>query len=326
MNATVRISVIICTYNRCESLDRTLNSLSRVTVPSDLSWEVLVVDNNSTDHTKEAVQSFSGGQGVPVQYIFQKERGLSEARNAGLRHAKGEIISFLDDDVLIQPEWLVEVRKAFDSLDTPCIGGKAILPPNLKFPRWWDHAYDGPIGNCDLGEEVLIGDTRSVSIIGANISFRRFLFDKYGVFSPEVSRKGKNLVMGEETDFIRRIRPYGHYAAYYPNAVVYHVPSPDRMTIAYLSRWYFRRGEWEWYATKDTAFPPGMIAWFGAPRWLYRRFLGLAGKLASHALRLELRQAIVDYMQLCFHFGWLTSFIKAHTRRDAEVLADTKAF
>lgn len=309
------VSVIICTYNRCKSLQTTLESLLSLEVPEGLAWEVLVVDNNSTDRTKSVIEDFVAKAPFSVKRVFETDPGLSEARNAGLRHAQGEIISFLDDDVLVFPDWLAEVRNGFAIVGTACLGGKALLPPGLKFPRWWDHSYDGPIGNCDLGDEIQTSESKNLNIIGANISFKRSVFEKSGFFSPKVSRRGTNLVMGEETDFIRRSHSLGLRAGYYPKAVVYHVPSPNRMTIPYLSRWYYRRGEWESYVNKERPLSPGMVFWLGAPRWLYGAALQTMLKACFNALGFRFRRTVYLHFQVCFYLGYLIAYLKARRQR-----------
>jgi glycosyltransferase involved in cell wall biosynthesis len=310
----MQISVVICTYNRCRSLQRALESLIHLIVPPSLFWELIVVDNHSSDQTKEVVEAFAKKSDFPVIYIWEEIRGSSEARNAGIRQSQGEVISFLDDDVIVSPDWLAETWKAFTLLTAVCIGGKALLPPDLTFPRWWDHSYDGPIGKCDLGDQVMFNQTANLNIIGANVSFRRFVFDKYGFLSTKLSRRGNNLVMGEDSDFIRRLRAHGEYAAYYPKSIVYHVPSESRMRVSYMSRWYFRRGEWEWYATKDEPIGSGVVTWFGTPRWLYRSTLTSLGGAILSAFRLQVRQAVLQHMQFSFHLGSLVSFIRARPK------------
>ena len=307
----MQASVVICTFNRCESLKRALASLKAMVVPQGFEWELIVVDNRSTDSTKAVVEEFARTAGFPVTYLWEGAPGSSEARNAGIRRSRGEIISFLDDDVQVFPDWLMETFKAFSTLGAACIGGKALLPPHLKFPKWWDHTYEGTIGRCDLGEEVQFNRSANLNIIGANVSFRRFAFEKYGLLDAKLSRRGKNLIMGEESEFIRRLRALGEFAAYNPKSIVYHVPDAQRMTISYLSRWYFRRGQWEWFATQDTAFRPGMVVWLGAPRWIYGAILRRFLRICLDAARFRWREAVYSYLQVSFHVGRLTYFFKA---------------
>src|SRR5215469_2479676 len=102
------ISVVICTHNRCKLLKDTLVSLAQMAKPEGLPWELLVVDNNSSDQTKEVVESFSGGCELKPQYVFERAPGLSHARNRGVKESRADIISFLDDDVIVASDWLAQ--------------------------------------------------------------------------------------------------------------------------------------------------------------------------------------------------------------------------
>src|SRR5712691_696604 len=100
------ISLILCTHNRCESLARGLNSAAALTLPDSVPWEVLVVDNNSNDQTRKVVEEFCHQNPGRFRYLFEPQPGLSYARNAGIREARGDIIAFMDDDVIVEPTWL----------------------------------------------------------------------------------------------------------------------------------------------------------------------------------------------------------------------------
>src|ERR1041384_8686802 len=102
----MKITVVVCTYNRCESLPKTLESLMTLTVPEAIPWEILVVDNNSKDATREVVKEFCRRAPDRARHLFESQQGLSNARNAGIREARGEILAFTDDDVTVRPHWL----------------------------------------------------------------------------------------------------------------------------------------------------------------------------------------------------------------------------
>ena len=99
----MRITVILCTLNRCQSLAETLESIAISTLPDSVDWEILVVDNNSTDHTREVVEEFGRRYPDRFRYIFEPRPGKSYALNAGIREAQGEILAFTDDDVTVEP-------------------------------------------------------------------------------------------------------------------------------------------------------------------------------------------------------------------------------
>src|SRR5215472_10512894 len=104
--AQLSVTVIVCTYNRCHVLADTLASVTASQMPDSVTWEVLVVDNKSTDQTREVVEDFSHDSGGRVRYLLEPERGKSYALNAGIANARGEVLAFLDDDVTVEPTWL----------------------------------------------------------------------------------------------------------------------------------------------------------------------------------------------------------------------------
>ena len=100
------VTVILCTYNRCQSLSKALQSVAASEMPTSAVWEVLVVDNNSHDQTREVVEDFSRRYPGRFRYLFEPKPGKSHALNAGIREAHGEILVFIDDDVTVDKNWL----------------------------------------------------------------------------------------------------------------------------------------------------------------------------------------------------------------------------
>src|SRR5437773_274805 len=106
------VTIILCTYNRCESLAKSLTSIASLRMPESLEWEVLVVDNNSSDGTREVVGDFCRRYPGRFRYLFEPKQGLSSARNAGVVEARGDIVAFIDDDAIAQPTWLHSLTAA----------------------------------------------------------------------------------------------------------------------------------------------------------------------------------------------------------------------
>src|SRR5580704_1493640 len=102
----MRITVILCTHNRCRSLAKALESVAASQLSTSTDWEVLVVDNNSSDQTREAVETYCRRYPVRFRYVFEPQPGKSYALNSGIREALGEILAFMDDDVTVEPTWL----------------------------------------------------------------------------------------------------------------------------------------------------------------------------------------------------------------------------
>ena len=130
----MKFSVVIATYNRADELLKTLESLSRLQVGEP--WEVVIVDNNSSDNTKEVVLKASSDFPVPLRYFFEPEQGRSAALNTGIKAAQGEIIVTTDDDVRLEENWLSNADRALQTLGCDYLGGKA-LPISLPSPVFW---------------------------------------------------------------------------------------------------------------------------------------------------------------------------------------------
>ncbi|HEY1482576.1 MAG TPA: glycosyltransferase, partial [Candidatus Acidoferrum sp.] len=134
---SVHLTVILCTYNRCRSLPAALQSVAAQQLPDALEWEILVVDNNSTDQTSDVVSEFA--QRNPpgrIRYLFEPRQGLSNARNAAIREARGEVIAFMDDDVTVDPYWLQTLTVSLRAGEYTGAGGRILPPQDFQPPRW----------------------------------------------------------------------------------------------------------------------------------------------------------------------------------------------
>jgi len=266
------ISVVVCTYNRAESLRGTLDSLAQMYIPPGLRWELIVVDNNSTDHTREVVEEFAQTSGLHVRYVFEGNQGLAYARNTGIREAKeaqGEIIAFMDDDMTPDEQWLANLRTVFDAHNCMGVGGRIIPKWNAPKPSWlqMEAPYGigpGVLGDFSLGEEPK--ETR-IPPWGGNMAFRREAFERYGHFRTDLGLVGTQRMLGEDTEFGRRLIKAGEKIVYTPLAVVYHRVDQDRLTKAYVLSYYFNSGR---TAIREEGWPEQAVCYFGVPRYLFR--------------------------------------------------------
>ena len=153
------ISVVICTYNRCRSLADSLESVANSRLPDSVEWEVVVVDNNSRDQTRQTVERFCQRYPQRFRYVFESDQGLSHARNAGIREARGAIIAFTDDDLTVEPTWLQNVTAPLrDEGPWAGTGGRILPAQTFAAPKWF--ALEGPYSmggvlyaHFDLGEK-----------------------------------------------------------------------------------------------------------------------------------------------------------------------------
>jgi len=267
----VETTVVLCTYNRAHLLADALTALRAQQVPDGVNWEILVVDNNSDDHTKQVVASFAESAAVPVRYVFEPQQGVSHARNRGIGEARGQLIAFTEDDALPTSDWLAAILTAFAKWNADCVGGRILLRWEAAPPRWVirDRFLLMRLGLMDYEESRLLTSPLGSwpQIWGGNMAFRRELFDRVGLFDPARGMRGNKFVRGEEVDLIRRAVEQGARAAYDPSITVFHRINRNR-----LKRRYFLKIEFD-DTENETRFltAPTEQTFCGVPLWACRQ-------------------------------------------------------
>ncbi len=236
---SVHISAIICTHNRDGYLGAAIDSLL---AQSYADYDVIVIDNASTDQTRAVVEAR-----LPhprLFYHYEPTLGLSVARNTGARLAKGEVLAYLDDDAEATPEWLAAIARIYETNPQVAIaGGKVTLlwPPNQTAPPWLSPNLAGTLGAYDLGDEVVYITQPGLTPRGLNYSIRADFLAHIGGFDPNLGRVGKNLLSNEELFMTEKALALGWQVAYLPDALVAHNVAPDRLSPA----WFISRSWWQ---------------------------------------------------------------------------------
>lgn len=233
----VKLSLVICTYNRAPHLVRTLESFACQTV-SAADFEIVVVDNNSQDDTTRLARDFADRHPkLDVKVIPETRQGLSYARNSGIAASRGAVIVMVDDDEVVNPEFLESYLRFFDRHSGVAAAGGVIVPFYEFEPPQWLSKYTERLlaSTLDLGGEVR-EFPRHRFPVGGNMAFRRDVFEQYGNFDTDLGRKGETLLGGEENDLFRRVRAGGDSIYYLPTAIVYHIIPASRLTGEYLDR------------------------------------------------------------------------------------------
>ncbi len=241
----MKISVILCTYNRGQSLARALNSVAVQTLPNSVDWEVLVVDNNSSDQTREVVEESCHRYPGRFRYVFEPQQGLSRARNAGIREARGDVLAFMDDDVTVAATWLQSLTASLHDGKWAGAGGRILPEETFSPPRWLAMGSPYYMGGAlfahfDLGDNP---HELSQAPHGTNMAYRKEVFEKYGGFRTDLGRCGSNTMSNEDTEFGRRLMSAGERLWYEPSAVVYHPVPEDRLRKEYFLAWWFDHGQ-----------------------------------------------------------------------------------
>ncbi|MEO1129350.1 MAG: glycosyltransferase [Planctomycetota bacterium] len=268
--STPLVSVVVCTYNRAPYLQRMLESFVAQPSRSSIAHELVVIDNNSTDDTSSIVEPFVRDHGV--RCIVEQKQGLSHARNRGIEETTGQLVAFLDDDVLVDPSWLAHLAACAQDTDAAVIGGRSYLVFEQEPEAWLGTDFRRQLSEVDLGDQRR-PPREGERLFGLNLTFRRDALLEAGAFDPALGRTGSNLLAGEEVVMIDRIIAAGGTAYYEPQAVVGHIISPDRMQWAYFER--LSRGVGVSIARASASLPPLRLA-----GWIARDAVSLIGAVA----------------------------------------------
>jgi glucosyl-dolichyl phosphate glucuronosyltransferase len=240
--APVRLlmTIVIGTLNRRVLLQGSLVSLLRQRCPAD-RFEILVVDNGSTDGTQDMVRRMAAAASN-MRLIEEPARGLSHARNRGIAEARGGLIAFFDDDAVAEPDWVEVLLRIFElEPETDAAGGRIeVLWPDTR-PIWMPRSIEGYYGRCDYGDE-----RKRLAYpqypYGSNMVIRRERLLAIGGFNTELGPTGGNLMAGGEQDVFFRLYEANVTVVYEPAALVHHWAPPERVTRHWTRRRAFRHG------------------------------------------------------------------------------------
>ena len=261
-----KVTVAIPTYNRAKYLRQTLAGIAAQRFPRD-HVEVLVIDNNSTDDTAEVVAAFADAWPAPRR-IVETRQGLDFARNRAVAEARGEIIVFGDDDILVEPDWLAQITVPLladaDARRIGAVGGEVVpvFPDGLPD---WVREWHAPLAfRPDAGPL----EARHCPM-GANLAFPRWVFERLGLFHTALDRAAGNYFSGGDSEMIRRVRAAGLEVWFAPGAAVRHQMPAGRTTFRYAARHAFDSAR---SRVIDRAGQPGAAAY-------------LAGRLVANGLK-----------------------------------------
>ena len=236
MEYPFKISAVICSYNRARFIINAVESIFNQDFDKRL-YEVIVVDNNSTDDTISLLAAYKTAHpDYNFNYFIEHNQGVAYTRTRCAKEAKGEIIAYLDDDSTAQPGWLSSIVSFFDQHpDTWSVGGKIIPKFLTGIPDWYSKYFFGLVGNFDQGPEVkkLTGARYPC---GANMAFREKVFEEIGYFNTALGRKGAGLLANEEKDIYLRILQHHHNVYYLPHVSVLHCVEANKFDKTYVRR------------------------------------------------------------------------------------------
>lgn len=281
------VSVVVSTYNRAGMLRGALASVL-AQKPGSPPFEVLVVDNNSTDGTA-AVIAEASARDERVRHLFEPRQGLSHARNAGIASALGRIVTFTDDDVRAEPDWIEAIVRAFDEApDAAFVGGKVLPDWPGPPPAWLTREHWAPLALADYGERpIRVSLEHNICLVGANLSVRRDVFDKVGMFDAGLQRVRDGIGSCEDHEFQLRCLRGGTTGLYDPRIVIHADVQPNRLEREYHRRWHTGHGHFQAVMRDESLERSRLGTICGVPAHLYRQ---AAADLAGWAIGLVRRQ------------------------------------
>lgn len=237
------LTAIICTYNRAKYIGPLLESIAANDLPK-AEYEILLVDNNCTDNTREICETFAEAHPeLSFRYTTEPEQGLSAARNRGIKEAKGDIIVYIDDDALVDPHYLRDYAEWFSAHpDTMACGGPIIPLYETQEPEWMS-----PYTRALLTAWMDYGDTpreypKGRFPGGGNAAYRKSVFEKVGYFNTELGRKGDSLMGAEEKDIFDKMHALGMQILYLPTPVLHHIIPQKKLEKDFFDRWTLQIG------------------------------------------------------------------------------------
>jgi glycosyltransferase involved in cell wall biosynthesis len=334
MSLQFNVSVVISTYNRCDQLPRALESLL-VQETGGVSYEVIAVDNNSTDRTRQVIESFIARGHSNLRYVFEGRQGAAHGKNAGIRQARGTIIAFTDDDVRVASDWIANIKRAFDAHpEAGCVSGTIVPHWPSSPPEWLTREHwVGPLALQDYGDEpFFVNAQRPISLASANYSFRSAVLQQIGIFSPEVSTHADK----SDTELLLRFWRNNGQCLYVPSIVVTAEVQPDRLTKEYHRQWYRTAGEFgalmnlgeiidrDGQLSEEPCKSPRL---FGVPAFMYRQLATESiGYLAAVLRRQEIR-SFSHESRMNYLIGYIGKRFEQHgAERKHSYLAELRSF
>lgn len=287
------ISVLICTRNRATELERAIASLLSPPNLGQPDWELLVVDNGSSDATPGVCQSFTNRFPEKFRYMVETRPGKSNALNTGLAALKGEIIALTDDDVLCDPGFVAGIREVFSTTDADAAQGRVLLDLEIPTPNWFEKNCAALVSERNYGDKILEWKD---NLSGCNMILRRAAIERAGGFSPQIGAGAAGFM--EDSEFSMRVRRNGCKLVYAPQILVRH-----QIQRASLTKANFRDRNFRWGRSAAFLNP------LPAPLWRFgiytaKECLFLYCKSAIYSLTGRAADAFREQCSALYRYGF----------------------
>lgn len=299
------VSVILSTYNRGTLLGDAIRSVLDQTEPDTPPFELIVVDNNSTDDTQTIVLERAAADSR-LRYVLERAQGLSHARNAGIAAARGSILTFTDDDVRVPSDWVSAVARAMAEYpDADFVGGPVLPDWPTAPPAWLTRDHWAPLALVDYGTEPQrISADRPLCLIGANFAFRRQVFERVGLFGTDFQRVKDGIGSLEDHEFLLRLFRENRHGMYDPRIRIHAEVQPSRLDRSYHRRWHAGHGRYFALMRAEDMERSSFGTLYGVPAHLYRQALAdVIGWIGARVRRQDAR-AFHHELRLRFFGGF----------------------
>lgn len=249
-NSKPHLSIIVCTYNRDKYIYNLLNSVANNSFPKDM-YEIILVNNNSTDNTINECKRFQEDYSdVRMRIVSETNQGLSYARNKGIQEAESDIIIYIDDDALVNSDFLSTYYTFFKNNPTiEAAGGPCVPKYETSEPKWFSHYTRRLItGELNFGQKI-IEFPKGAFPGGGNAAYRKEVFEKVGLFNVELGRKGNSLIGAEEKDLFDKMVKKRMHFYYLPTAILYHIIPESKLSDNYFNKLTYSIGKSEYLRT-----------------------------------------------------------------------------
>ncbi len=276
------LSIVICTYNRAQLLKETIKSILLLEKDARFSYELIIIDNNSTDHTKDTVDSFQNKFNGSLHYIKENRQGKSYALNTAIKASQGDILIFTDDDVLLDPLWLKATYDCFLTHRCDGMGGRVLPIYTSETPQWIKSRatqLSGSIVIYDQGEDLKLYKKNMNPFIGANFAFRKEMFNEFGDFKVDIG-PGTRIIVGEDTEFVERLIDNNKKLIYNPQALVHHPIDIKRLNLRHIAKWNMALGRFD--ALREIKSKESFVYYLGVPRYLFKGVLFDSLRILAH--------------------------------------------
>jgi glycosyltransferase involved in cell wall biosynthesis len=308
----VDMTVLVCTYNRREDLRELLLSALSQETGGAFTYEILVVDNNSSDGTRDLVESLTGEGHDAIRYLFERRQGKSFALNTGLSESRGAVYLIADDDLILPPDYLRRVWDAFRAHPEVSVVAGKVLPiwcgAVPACPAWLTQEHWSALALCDYGAEKLYtGVNEPICLLAG--AFRRAHVEAVGGYHLDLGVSKSRIGGTEDVDLLARLYEAGHKGLYLPDLWLKHKVQADRLTKAYHRRWHTGHGRF-YAAMRAPEVEHSSSRLFDVPAHLYRQAMADGASWLSFAARGRSADAFLHETRLRFFAGFFCARTK----------------